>query len=153
MFCQPSPFELPPQIKTTKDDDPNMVYAAHFYDGITLITKKWNKIWNVDVLGIMRGRYLTPAFAVKLGETAIRNCFRDQLAAMRQEGLERMGEHPCVFTEIGIPYDMDDQQAYRTGNYKSQTAAMDANHYALEGSHVAGYSIWVYTASVRLRDI
>lgn len=153
MFCQPSPFELPPQIKNTKDDDPNMVYAAHFYDGITLITKKWNKIWNVDVLGIMRGRYLTPAFAVKLGETAIRNCFRDQLAAMRQEGLERMGEHPCVFTEIGIPYDMDDQQAYRTGNYKSQTAAMDANHYALEGSHVAGYSIWVYTASVRLRDI
>lgn len=41
MFCQPSPFEIPPSIKGTRDDDPNMVYATHFYDGITLITKKW----------------------------------------------------------------------------------------------------------------
>lgn len=41
MFCQPSPFDIPPTIKGTKDDDPNMVYATHFYDGITLITKKW----------------------------------------------------------------------------------------------------------------
>lgn len=41
MFCQSSPFEIPPSIKGTKDDDPNMVYATHFYDGITLITKKW----------------------------------------------------------------------------------------------------------------
>ena len=42
MFCQSQPFEVPPKIKGTKDDDPNMVYAAHFYDGITLITKKWS---------------------------------------------------------------------------------------------------------------
>lgn len=42
MFCQSSPFELPPLIKGTPDDDANMVYAAHFYDGITLITKKWS---------------------------------------------------------------------------------------------------------------
>lgn len=41
MFCQSSPFEIPPAIKGTKDDDPNMVFASHFYDGITLITKKW----------------------------------------------------------------------------------------------------------------
>lgn len=96
----------------------------------------------------MRGRYLTPAFAVKIGRTAVRNCFRDQLAAMRKEGLDRMGLHPCVFTEIGIPYDMDNKQAYKDGNYTSQALAMDANHYALEGSNVAGYSIWVYVASV-----
>lgn len=41
MFCQSSPFEIPPSIKGTPDDDPNMVFAAHFYDGITLMTKKW----------------------------------------------------------------------------------------------------------------
>lgn len=41
MFCQPPVMEKPPTIKGTKDDDPNMVFTPHFYDGITLITKKW----------------------------------------------------------------------------------------------------------------
>ncbi|KAL1303257.1 hypothetical protein AAFC00_006671 [Neodothiora populina] len=147
MFCQSCPFEVPPALKGTADDDPNMVFASHFYDGITLITKKWNRFWNVDVVGIMRGKYLSPAFAVKLGESAIRNCFRDQLSYLRQEGEEKMGVRPCVFTEIGIPYDMDDKYAYRTGNYISQTRAMDANHFALEGSGAAGFTLWTYVPS------
>lgn len=150
MFCQPPVLEIPPLIKGTDDDDPNMVYAPHFYDGVTLMTKKWNRYWNVDVLGILRGRYLSPAFAIKLGETAIRNCFRDQLSAIRKEGLDYLGDHPCVFTEIGIPYDMDDKYAYKTGDFSSQTAAMDANHFALEGSRVSGYTLWVYVCTVRL---
>lgn len=53
-----------------------------------------------------------------------------------------------IFTEIGIPYDMDDKYAYKTGNYDSQIRAMDANHYALEGSTANGYSLWNYTANV-----
>lgn len=60
-----------------------------------------------------------------------------------------MGEHPCVFTEIGIPYDMDEKHAYKTGDYTSQVAAMDANHFALEGSKVAGFTLWVYVSTVR----
>ena len=148
LFCQPPVLEIPPSIRDTVDDDPNMVFAPHFYDGITLIMKKWNRYWNVDVFGLLRGKYLTPAFAVKIGETAIRNCFRDQLAAIRKEGIELMGERPCVFTEIGIPYDMDDQYAYRTGDYSSQSAAIDANHFALEASGATGYTWWVYVANV-----
>ena len=148
MFCQPPVLEIPPSIKGSADDDPNMVFAPHFYDGITLMTKKWNRVWNVDVFGVLRGKYWTPAFAIKLGETAIRNCFKDQLSAIQKEGQDYMGERPCVFTEIGIPYDMDDKHAYKTGDYSSQIAAMDANHYALEGSHVAGFTLWVYVATV-----
>jgi hypothetical protein len=121
-----------------------MVFAPHFYDGITLLTKKWNRYWNVDVFGLLRGRYRSPVFAIKLGESAIRNCFRDQLAAIKKEGRDYMGNHPCVFTEIGIPYDMDGKHAYKTGDFSSQIAAMDANHYALEGSSANGYSLWVY---------
>lgn len=41
MFCQPPVFEIPPSIKGTEDDDPNMIYCPHFYDGITLMSKKW----------------------------------------------------------------------------------------------------------------
>lgn len=147
MFIQPCPFDIPPRIKGTKDDEHNLVFASHFYDGITLITKKWNRYWNVDVLGVLRGRYSNPAFALKVGEQAVRNCFRDQLAEIRREGKEYMGEHPCMYTEIGIPYDMDDKKAYETGNYFSQSLAIDANHYALEGSRANGFTWWVYTAS------
>jgi len=147
MLIQPQPFEIPPHIKGTPDDEHNLVFASHFYDGITLITKKWNKLWNVDVLGLLRGKYRSPAFALKIGETAIRNCFKDQLSTVRQEGIENMGVHPCLYTEIGIPYDMDDKYAYRTGDYSSQAAAIDANMFAVEGSKAAGFTWWVYTAS------
>ncbi|KAF2481840.1 putative glycosyl hydrolase [Neohortaea acidophila] len=147
MFIQPSPYEIPPSTRGTRDDDDNTVFASHFYDGITLLTKHWNRVWNIDVIGVMRGKYLTPAFAIKLGETAIRNCFKDQLSVMRNEAMDLMGPRPCIFTEIGIPYDMDDKKAYSTGNYGSQIAATDANGYALEGSGAQGFTWWVYTAT------
>lgn len=148
ILLQGPTMELPPLIKGTPDgDDPRLVYAPHWYDGITLMTKKWNRNWNVDMIGVLRGRYWHPAFAIKLGETAIRNCFRDQHAAMRKEGLDRMGNHPCVMTEFGIPYDMDDKYAYKTGDYTSQSAAMDANHYGVEAAGLEGYTLWLYMAT------
>lgn len=55
-----------------------------------------------------------------------------------------MGEHPCVLSEIGIPYDMDDKYAYKTGDYTSQVQAMDANHFAIEGSGMNGFMLWLY---------
>jgi hypothetical protein len=148
ILCQAPVLEIPPNIKGTEDDDPRLVFASHYYDGLTLLTKHWNRYYNVDVFGVLRGRYISPAFALKIGETAIRNCLRDQLEAIRQEGLEYTGIHPCIFTEIGIPYDMDDKYAYKTGDYSSQTAAMDANHFALEGSSAAGYTLWTYVSTV-----
>lgn len=149
LLLQGPTMELPPLIKGSADDEPRLVYAPHFYDGITLMTKRWNRKWNVDVLGVLRGRYLHPAFAIRVGETAIRNCFRDQLATLRQEGLDRVGNHPCILTEFGIPYDMDDKHAYKTGDYSSQSAAMDANHFAVEGSLMEGYTLWLYMTEVR----
>lgn len=140
-------LELPPQIKGTEDEDPKLVFTPHFYDGITLMTKHWNSSWNVDVVGVLRGKYWHPAFAIKIGETAIRNCLRDQLATLRQEGIDRMGNHPCLMTEFGIPYDMDDKKAYKTGDYSSQSAALDANYFAAEGSGMEGYCLWVYSST------
>lgn len=110
-------------------------------------------MYNVDVIGVLRGKYLTPAFAVKLGESAIRNCLRDQLRFLRDESLERMGTHPLIFTEIGIPYDMDNKHAYKTGDYSSQISAMDANHFALEGSTANGFTLWLYMTQVNAPQI
>lgn len=41
MLCQPPVMEIPPDLKGTFDDDPNMVHAVHYYDGLTLLTKHW----------------------------------------------------------------------------------------------------------------
>lgn len=117
------------------------------------LTTYRNRVWNVDVFGVLRGKYLTPAFAIKIGENAIRNCFSHQLKAIRDEGTEYMGVHPCIFTEIGIPYDMDDKYAYKTGNYSSQIAALDANHFALEDSKANGFALWTYVANVSLCSV
>ncbi|KAK3321537.1 glycoside hydrolase family 5 protein [Apodospora peruviana] len=145
ILLQGPTMEIPPTIKGTPDgDDRLLAYAPHWYDGITLMTKKWNRNWNVDVIGVLRGRYWHPGFAIKIGETAIRNCFKDQHAAMRQEGLDNLGNYPCVMTEFGIPYDMDDKYAYKTGDYASQSAAMDANHYGVEAAGLEGYTLWLY---------
>jgi hypothetical protein len=107
-------------------------------------------MYNVDVIGVLRGKYLSPAFAIKIGETAIRNSLRDQLRFLREESFQYMGNHPLIFTEIGIPYDMDDKYAYKTGDFSSQISAMDANHYALEGSGGNGFSLWTYMTQVRV---
>ncbi|KAI9902048.1 hypothetical protein N3K66_003865 [Trichothecium roseum] len=146
MLMQFPTLELPPEIKGTPDDDPKMAFTPHYYDGITLMTKHWNSTWNVDVVGVLRGKYWHPAFAIKVGETAIRNCLRDQIKYLRQEGIDRTGKHPCILSEFGIPYDMDDKKAYKTGDYSSQSAALDANYFAVEGANLEGHCLWLYTA-------
>lgn len=114
---------------------------------IILIANR-NTWYNVDVLGLLRGRYSSPILAIKLGLSAIRNCLRDQLIAIRNEGLENMGSYPCFFTEIGIPFDLDSKKAYTNGDYSSQIGALDANFYALEGAGVH-YTMWHYSPLVR----
>ncbi|KAI5295038.1 hypothetical protein KEM52_002523 [Ascosphaera acerosa] len=146
IFVEPPILEVPPLLKDTEDDDPNIAHAIHYYDGLTLMTKHWNRWYNVDVIGVMRGKYLSPALALKLGEAAIRNGMRDQLRFLREESLARMGNHPAVFTEFGIPYDMDGRQAYRTGDYSMQVRALDANSFAIEGSGAQGANLWNYTS-------
>jgi len=114
--------------------------------------------WNIDALGYLRGKYTNPLFALRIGNNAIRNGLRDQLAATKDEGVVNIGirnrwdlliigEIPCLMSEIGIPYDMDNKRAYTDGKYHGQYAAMDANHYALEGAGLS-YTLWTYCPDV-----
>ncbi|CUS21914.1 LAQU0S04e03708g1_1 [Lachancea quebecensis] len=144
LFLQPPTLQPPPELKHTTLIDEKTIYACHFYDGMSLMFKSWNRIYNVDTLGILRGRYKNPIFSLVFGETNIRKCLRKQLAEMKQEGKDLLGQQvPVFFTEIGMPFDMDDKKAYKNGDFSSQVAAMDALGYALEGSNLS-FSLWCY---------
>jgi hypothetical protein len=110
-------------------------------------------------LGYLRGKYKNPIFALRIGYTAVRNGLRDQLIATKREGVENIGmdpsdcadegDIPCLLSEIGIPYDMDNKKAYVDGKYTGQYASMDANNYALEGAGLS-YTLWNYCPDVSL---
>jgi len=151
IFLEPPVNEIPPSLPPPHDDDDvaqfditsRVVYAPHWYDGLTLLNKRWN-FFNIDYLGVKRGRYPNYAAAVKIGEKAIKECFRSQLASIKEEGQKAIGQHPTLIGEIGIPYDLNDGKSYRpNGNYKDQIKAMDANLYALESNHL-NFTLWNY---------
>lgn len=148
LFVHPPVFEVPPDLRP--DVLPILqhrsVFSSHFYDGLTLVTKHWN--WfNADALGILRGKYPSVVFGLKIGETAIRKCMRAQLAMLKQDGLDKMGEFPMMMGEIGIPYDLDKRRAYKDGDYSNQVKAMDASLNACDGENMINYTIWTYCPS------
>lgn len=142
LFMQGLVFKEPPKLKGSDLIDDRTVYACHFYDGMSLMFKTWNRKFNVDTFGIVRGRYLNPVFSVVLGESNIRKCLKRQLKEMKQEVKETLNV-PCFFTEIGMPFDMDGKKAYKDGDFSSQQSAIDALHVALEAENLS-YSLWCY---------
>ena len=147
MFFQPPVLASPPDLKSRGLVDKYMVYSPHYYDGLTLMLKHWNRNFNVDAMGVIRGKYANPpVMAIRLGERNIRRCLGEQLRTLKQEGIDAFGaDVPCMITEIGVPYDMDKCEAYRTGDFSSQARSMDANNHALEYARLS-HTLWVYTA-------
>jgi len=167
MFLQPPVMFIPPVLESTERDE-RLVFSPHYYDGLTLLLKKWydtlqllphcRSWWNIDALGYLRGKYPIPLFALRIGYKAVRNGLRDQLIATKLEGIENIGaastfdrvnpgDTPCLMSEIGIPYDMEDKKTLHDGSYFDQYLAMDANHYALEGAGL-NFTLWNYCPDV-----
>lgn len=71
MFCQPPILEIPPSIKGTEDDDKNMVHAIHYYDGFTLMTKKWSVITFCPSTFLCCGFRLTSAFKTGIASSTL----------------------------------------------------------------------------------
>lgn len=145
LVMQPPVLQIPPLIKhNTEYLDDKTVVALHYYDGMSLLFQKWNRMLNVDTLGIMRGRYLNPVFGLVLGESNIRKSIQQQLKGMETESHHNVGYNvPVIFTETGMPFNMDNKRSYEDGNYDSQEAANDAILSALEKEQL-NFTYWCY---------
>lgn len=147
VLIQPPVLELPPKLvdDARRIIDEKTIYCPHYYDGMSLMFKTWNSRYNVDTLGIMRGRYFNPVLGIVFGERAIRNCIKQQFIAIATEGRDNLGPIPILMSETGMPFDMDGKKAYEDGSYSLQTAALDAIAVALEvlGIH---HTFWCYTS-------
>lgn len=116
-------------------DPPNVVNAAHWYDVRTLITKHYDR----DLTNDWNTRQTIT------GEQAVLAAFAAQLGGAKHAGVEEMGGIPTVIGEFGIPFDLDDKVAYRSGDFATHVAALDAYIDGMD-AHLLNYTIWNYTS-------
>ncbi len=117
------------------EDAPDVVHAGHWYDGVTLFTKRFRPWFTVDT---RTGRPV-------LGRQRVQRCFAEQVAEVKRVSEEAMGGVPTLIGEFGIPFDLEEGRAYRTGDFSRQVEALDASIQALEANLVS-YTLWNYTA-------
>jgi hypothetical protein len=133
LFIESVPGEVPP--RWGPEDGPAVVNSAHWYDGITLLTKRFIPFLGVD---FHTGKFV-------FGRRRVQRSFVEQLATIKRWGTERMGGVPTLIGEFGIPFDMQDKRAYRTGDFSLQVRAMDASFRAIE-ANLLSCTLWNYTA-------
>ncbi|KAH9939430.1 glycoside hydrolase [Amylocystis lapponica] len=123
-------------------------YSAHYYDGLTLVTRHWN--WfNADALGLLRGKYSSTLPAVKIGESAIRKSLQEQLGMLREDArflalphYHRRDRDPIRHGRKEA-YGWTDNGKYK-GDYSNQQKALDASLNAADGPNALSYTIWNY---------
>jgi hypothetical protein len=113
----------------------NSVYASHWYDGLTLVLKTYIPFLSFD----------NETEKLLIGNRSIRKGFAKLLNLSKKEARERMGNIPSLIGEVGIPFDLNEKKAYRTGNFSDQEKALDRSLTALE-DNLHSYTLWNYTS-------
>ena len=117
-----------------KDVD-NMVSAPHWYDALVLLMKDFKPWLGIDP----RKKRLV------LGPWSIRKSYARQIHDLKHMAAERLPGAPTLIGECGIPFDLQDKRAYRTGNFSMAVKAMDRSLRAMDDA-LASYTIWNYTS-------
>jgi hypothetical protein len=114
--------------------DPLICDARHWYDVVMLIRRRFDPDGH-STLG--RG--------VRSGMEGISAAYQDELRGLAALSRQTMGELPLLLGEMGIPYEMNDAEAYRTGDYSKHEVALDATYRALDAT-LLNSTHWNYTA-------
>lgn len=133
IFIDNIPTFQPPRINP--DDMDRIVFEDHWYDGVSLLFKRYSPLLGYDTL---RDR-------IVLGASAIQKAFNRALLEPKLISREKLNDAPVLIGEIGIPYDMSGKKAYTTGNFSEQEKTFDRSMKALE-ANLLSYTLWNYTS-------
>ena len=116
------------------DDGLDVAYAPHWYDGAVLFMKDFHPLLGAD------------AFTEKpvFFPGRIRRSYQAQLERLATDARERMGGVPVLLGEVGVPFDLQDKRAFRTGDFRRQVGALDRSLTAIEDARL-GATLWNYT--------
>lgn len=132
IFTEHALFHKLPQF--SKRESENMVNAGHSYDIGTLLTKDYSSWFGVD------GTKGKPVF----GKMAIRKMFHGTMASIKEETKWAMGMKPMLIGEFGIPIDLNEKTAFKTGDFTDQEECLNRSFRAMESNQLS-YTLWNYT--------
>jgi len=116
------------------DSDPLVCDARHWYDVVMLIQRRFDPEAHPTLGG-----------GVRSGVEDIARAYQDQLGGLAALSGKMMGGLPVLLGELGIPYEMNDGEAHRTGDYAKHEIALDATYRALDAK-LLNSTHWNYTA-------
>ncbi len=133
LFIETVPSDT--NLTWTKDDPHNIIYADHWYDGITLSFKQFREWLAADA----------EKLRLSLGKKQAKRSFINQINRFKQRAKTNFRNTPVLVGETGIPFDLSKKQAYRTGDFNEQIKALDATMSAME-QNLVSFTLWNYTA-------
>ncbi len=133
IFVESAPGGLPP--KWNAEDAGNIVSAIHWYDGMVLFLKNFQRWMGFD---FSSGKMI-------LGAKRIRQAYKERMDLFKKIAHDDMGGVPTLIGEIGIPYDLQKKKAFKTGDFHTHVKAMDRSMTLMDDS-LLNYTIWNYTA-------
>lgn len=138
IFASPPPAEMragPPGFSLP--DTRGVVFAPHWYDGLTLTAHTF-----LPWLGVDTGE-VPPK--ITFGRKNRRKIFADIIGQFVHRAKAELGDAPVVVGETGVPFNMHGKRAYRDGDFAKQAQALDDVIQALEANFV-NFTLWNYTA-------
>lgn len=133
IFIQGEPGEPAPRLNGA--ELPNMVYAPHWYDGLTLMVRRYLNHLGADML----------KRRIVIGSGAIQRSFAAQLNVFRHEAQNDLGGVPVLLGEFGVPFDLHNKTLLRAADELLTTRALDRSFRALD-ANVMGGTLWNYSA-------
>ena len=150
LFVEPIPNSHPPIWPSNSDFEENICYAPHWYDIRALYEKGLSYTVSFDVLSLASGSrnmlahtYFGAPGLTKNYATNFRR-FWKHLPIFRQGAKTPT---PILIGETGVPWDMNMQAAYITGNVHHQIRMTDSILAGMERSGAMSWTFWNLTLS------
>ena len=122
----------------TAVESEGMVYSENWFDTKLLSTKKYTPI--TSFFG-----YDAEKKSVIISPKSIDKSFSRQVKKIRRRGFKFLSLAPTIIGETGIPFDLNEKEAFKTGVFLMQLRALNRTLKPLEENFLS-YMIWHYNA-------